>query len=461
LKEIFKVQGMHCKSCELAIEDSVKKIDGVTRAKANTNKKTLLVEGESWRPSDVEKAVNKAGYYLGEEKQPLFSRNKWDYIYLMLAFVVLFVLYGIFSAFGLSKYINFTPQGITSLWLVLGIGLTAGVSTCMAVVGGLVLGISARHAEKYPDATPAQKFRPQLFFNAGRIFFYTVFGAIIGLLGGVIRISADWNGFLTIVIGLVMILLGIQISGIFPGFASFFTLPSGIARMFGITNEKEYSHSGSFILGGLTFFLPCGFTQAMQLLAVSSASPIKGAAIMGVFALGTAPGLLGVGALTSFLKKGRLSVFFYKFIALLIIFMAVYNIQNGLNLIGYQSHHSDDLKTTKAVQAPPTVVGATAAGMTVSNAQTFKASFSNADVQNTIQPNQFTVKVGKPVRIEILAKEDGLGCMSTVMIPGILDNPQYFKKDQTTVLEFTPQKTGTFKMTCAMGVQSGEIIVVN
>ena len=112
-----------------------------------------------------------------------------------------------------------------------------------------------------------------------------------------------------------------------------------------------------------------------------------------------------------------------------------------------------------AVQSAPTVTTGSG-GMAVSGTQVFKANYSNDDISKTIQPNQFTVKVGKPVRIEILAKEDGTGCMGTVMIPGIIDSPKYFKKDQTTVLEFTPKDTGTFDMTCAMGVSSGEIIVV-
>ena len=48
----------------------------------------------------------------------------------------------------------------------------------------------------------------------------------------------------------------------------------------------------------------------MQLYAMSTGSPITGALTMGVFALGTAPGLLGVG-LTS-IVKGSLPVYFQR-----------------------------------------------------------------------------------------------------------------------------------------------------
>lgn len=455
MREIFQIKGMHCRSCELAIEQAVREVPGVTVAKANNTKQTLSVEGGGWQPSDVEKAIRKAGYSIasGQEPEDFFSHNVTDYINLLFALILFFLLFALFGIFGLGKYFNFTPQGSISLWLVLGIGLTAGFSTCMAVVGGLVLGISARHSEKFPDATTAQKFRPQIFFNIGRVFFYTVFGATIGLLGSAIRLSADWNGLFTVLIGLVMIALAIQISGIVPGFSSFFTLPTGIAKFLGIGKKKEYSHLYSFILGGLTFFLPCGFTQAMQLLAVSTGSPIKGAEIMGIFALGTAPGLLGVGGLTAILKNGKLSNFFYKFISILVLTMAIYNIQNGLNLVGYQPHHG----TTKAPANPATPNPSLPTG----NVQEFKATFSNENVSKTIQPNRFVVKVGQPVKIEIYAKDDGTGCMGTIMIPGIVNTPKYFKKGETAILSFTPDETGTFNMTCAMGVTSGQIIVTN
>jgi heme/copper-type cytochrome/quinol oxidase subunit 2 len=198
----------------------------------------------------------------------------------------------------------------------------------------------------------------------------------------------------------------------------------------------------------------------MQLLAVSSSSPFKGAAIMGVFALGTAPGLLGVGGFAAVLKKGRATDFFFKFIALLIIAMALYNISNGLNLVGYRGHQPSRVQVVPATQVA-TVPSSGQGGMSIDNAQIFQATFSTDDISKTIQPNQFTVKVGKPVKIEIAAKSDGLGCMGTVMIPGIVNTPKYFQKGQTTTLEFTPTQTGTFNMTCAMGVQSGQVIVTN
>ena len=82
--------------------------------------------------------------------------------------------------------------------------------------------------------------------------------------------------------------------------------------------------------------MPCGFTQAMQLYAISTGSPIQGALTMGVFALGTTPGLLGVGGLTSVIK-GQSSKLFFKTAGVIVVFLALFNVSNGLNLLGVKS----------------------------------------------------------------------------------------------------------------------------
>ena len=49
--------------------------------------------------------------------------------------------------------------------------------------------------------------------------------------------------------------------------------------------------------------------------------------------------------------------------------------------------------------------------------------------------------------------------MSTIMVPGLYDDPQYLSAGETLIMEFTPTKTGTYQITCAMGVPRGTIIV--
>ncbi|MEK7166636.1 MAG: cupredoxin domain-containing protein, partial [Patescibacteria group bacterium] len=88
--------------------------------------------------------------------------------------------------------------------------------------------------------------------------------------------------------------------------------------------------------------------------------------------------------------------------------------------------------------------------------QIVKTTYTSA---NDISPNTFSVRVGKPVRMEIDVKDEGSGCMSSIMISR-LTQPQFLEKGKTLVFEFTPDKSGEFPITCAMGVPRGSIKVI-
>lgn len=458
MKEIIHVKGMHCRSCEVLIEDKVKGVFGVRKVFTNFKKGIAIIYGEGYDRNEIVNAIGEAGYQVGKEDLPLINLSSKDMRDMGIAAALLIVLYFLGRSFGIDRWFLATTATGTSLAAVFTIGVTAGLSTCMALVGGLVLGISTRHAEKHPDATTIQKFRPHLFFNLGRIASYFVLGGLIGQIGSVFRLSGGLLGTLTIAVGILMFFLGIQLLEIFPRFSFKLTLPKGIARFLGVAGRKEaeYSHRNSALLGALTFFLPCGFTQAMQIYAMSSGNFVSGALIMGVFSIGTTPGLLGIGGLTSVIRKGQFGRFSFRFVGVLVIALSVYNISNGLNLTGIKNYVSS-LGQSQENPSVGNTLGPTLTG----GAQVFKANYDPSDYRSTIKPNEFSVKIGKPVRLEILAKEDGQGCMGSVMIPGLVNRPEFFIKGETAVLEFTPQKIGSYQITCAMGVPSGKIEVLN
>lgn len=566
-KAIVDIKGMHCNSCEILIEEEIVKIPKVTKCFVSQKhgkaeiyfKGTLYVE-------ELQKAVREAGYDLGKDERPFFSHNPKDYRDLTIAAVVLLGVFYLANDIGLFKIGAKVGGNYNSLPIVFLIGITAGLSTCMALVGGLVLGASARFAEKHPNATPMQKFKPHIFFNIGRIASYTILGGVIGYLGSFFQISTSFLGILTIGVGIVILLLGVQLIEIFPRLNNFkIALPKQVSRAFGIQKHaaKEYSHTNAMLMGALTFFLPCGFTQAMQLFAMASGSPVVGATTLGVFALGTAPGLLGIGGLTS-VVKGAFAKRFFKFAGLVVIGLSILNITNGFNLTGIhldfnpvgkssaQTTTDPNVKLENGVQVVSmtesangyspnsftiqnnipvkwvidaqdistcassivssqlnirqglhqgintieftptsegtinfscimgmytgqfTVVPKTSAMKIkpnetnytskvdttptdipqVADAQIIKATYT----QNTdIQPNQFTVKAGQPVKFVIDPKEDGYGCMGSIMIPGLTASPEFIQKGKEIAFNFTPQQ-GTYNITCAMGTPRGQII---
>lgn len=456
-KQTVHIQGMHCRSCEILLEDGMKDIRGVKMVNVSHSKGTAEISYKGRLDlTRVQSVVEASGYSFGiGKKAQLISSRKEDWHQLSAAALLLVGLYFIGRWTGVFDLGNSVSNNYSSLPVVFLVGLTAGVSTCMALVGGLVLGVSAKFAKRKPLATAQEKFTPHVMFNVGRIASFFIFGGLIGGLGSVLQISMSLVGFLTILVGLSMFFLGLQLIAVFPRLSGMqITLPKAISRAFGMDQAKqaEYSHKNAALLGAMTFFLPCGFTQAMQLYAISTGSPLAGALTMGVFALGTAPGLLGIGGLTSAVK-GQSAKYFFKFAGLVVIALSVFNVSNGLNLTGWKSSLGLPVSAQTQTKADSKVLGA-AQG----EDQVLKGTYSP---EEGVVPRSFTAKVGQPVRVEIYAKENGAGCMGSFALPGLTKKVAAFKKGQTVVMEFTPTKVGTYQMTCAMGIPHGTITIKN
>jgi len=450
-KQTLHIRGMHCRSCELLLEDSIGSVPGIKRVRTNFKKGIAEFHYEGTPPNkrELEAAVIAAGYSLGmgeEEKKQFFSRNFEDYVELTAAVALLFIIYIVLDTLGILN-LNFSPNTTSGLIGVLIVGLTAGVSTCMALVGGLVLGISSRHADLHPEATAVQKFRPHVFFNIGRLVPYALLGGVIGLLGSALKISSSVIGMLTLVLGFVMLFLGLKLIDIFPRLHNAtISLPKGVSRMLGLTTEvKEYSHRGAFLTGALTFFVPCGFTQAMQLYAVSTGSFTQGALIMGMFALGTLPGLVGIGGLTS-VVKGAFARYFFKFAGVIVILLALFNISSGYNLTGWNFASLGKFYEESAGNA-----GA------VARMENGKQIVEMTQVANGYNPRQLTVKKGIPVVWKIKSTTQ-YTCAAYISMPAAsISQPLKLGEN---IIEFTPTKTGTMKFTCSMGMYSGTFTVV-
>ncbi|HSR89255.1 MAG TPA: sulfite exporter TauE/SafE family protein [Candidatus Udaeobacter sp.] len=435
--KIIPIRGMHCAACEILIGEELKKIAGVASVRVSQKKSLATIEYPETvniNDEDLIKAVKDAGYEVGKkDKLPWISRSLADYKDLAIALGIFLIIYLVARLFGMFDLgFNAPNSGVMVALLV---GLVAGVSTCMALVGGLVLSLAARHAEQHPEATAAQKFRPHIFFNLGRIVGFAVLGGFVGLIGQAFKPANNLLGVLTVIIGGVMVFFGLKLIEIFPALRDkSITLPSGIAKFFGLNKEvKEYSHKGAIVMGVLTFFLPCGFTQAMQLYAVSTGSFWQGMAIMGLFAIGTAPGLLGIGGLTS-VFKGRKARLFFMVAGLTVIVLGLFNISNGARLFG------------KRVDKQAAVVVAD------QNAQEVRMTQGRTGYS----PNILTIKKDQPVKW-IINSETSLSCAAYLVVPkyGISKS----LRSGENIINFTPNETGEIPFSCSMGMYRGKFIV--
>jgi len=464
-KLVVPIKGMHCRACEITLTDSLESIPGVDRADVRLHSKTATIYSDTMPPqSAIRRAVIKAGYEIGFEKKPWLSKNIDDYKDLLLGIVIVSVLVFLVSKIGIP---NINTGSIVSggIFVPMFVGLTAGFSTCMALVGGLVLGLSAKHAERHPSATVMQKFRPHLLFNLSRVVTFFILGGLIGVLGSAFQLQGPLLGLVTIAVGVVMLLVGLQLTNLFPKLrGGGLTLPASIATKLGLRSrkEKDYSHKNAIILGAVSFFLPCGFTQAMQLYAISTGGFKSGALVMGMFAIGTMPGLLGVGGLASTIE-GSVAKRFFKIAGVAVVAMAFINISNGYNLTGwpkpFNSVSNASEQGFKEISYTP-LTGEVEKAQPVDDSAADNKLRAGYTLASGMVPSKFTVKANQSYTLEVSALEDGAGCMSTILIPGLNNKVQTILKDKTNKLEFKASRPGTYQITCAMGVPHGEITVI-
>jgi len=441
-KTTIDISGMHCRSCELLTEDELASVPGVKKVKTNFRKGTadIFYEGEKPSSSDIERAIQNAGYTVGKGDRPWIISDISAWVETLFALGIILVLFLFVQAFGLFNISLGSSERLTSLPFVLLLGLVAGLSTCMAMVGGLVLAVSARFSERHPEASVRKKFLPHLYFNLGRIGGFSLLGGLLGALGATFQLSSLSIGALTVIIGGIMLLVGLQLLELFPRLSGWkLQLPKSIARMLGIQShtKKEYSHSRAMFLGAMTFFLPCGFTQLVQLFVVATGSPMIGAFTMGTFALGTAPGLLGIGGVAA-TAKGAFRRFFFKGAGIVVIVLGIFNFQNGSALV--------------RLGGPVSGNNTAQTGVLTKDAQIIRIT----QKANGYFPSTLSVENGQSEKL-IIDSEDSYTCASSFILPkaGIRETLQ----PGENVIEFMPDKVGTLPFSCSMGMYRGVINV--
>ena len=152
------VAGMTCAACERKVARALGQLPEVETATASARQgtATLTVRAEPTR-SDLAAALETAGYELGTT--PWLSRDRRTWVVALTAGAIVAAALVIAAALGLTDLAGTlgTP-GTGGLLMVALIGLAAGASTCMALVGGVVLAISATYPAP-AEAGPIRRIR--------------------------------------------------------------------------------------------------------------------------------------------------------------------------------------------------------------------------------------------------------------------------------------------------------------
>ncbi len=327
---IFHVHGMHCNACVIMIESEISELPNITYVKSSLKNHSLEVRGD-FGEKTVEQIAEELtipltahGYTVSVERQ-VKDKNWKEFkiaIPIAVGFAVLFIL---LQKMGIVNLIDAGNVGYGTAFFI---GIIASLSTCMAVVGGLVLSMSATFAKE------GDKIKPQLMFHLGRIVSFYILGGVIGAIGSAFTLNTNATFILSIIIGVVMLILGINLLDTFHWAKRFQpSMPKFISKH--AHGVSKINHSLTpLLLGIATFFLPCGFTQSMQLYTLSTGSFLSGGLTMLAFALGTLPVLALVSFSSMSIKNNSKSGIFFKSAGLIVILFAVFNLLNSLVIVG-------------------------------------------------------------------------------------------------------------------------------
>ena len=447
----LRVNGLHCGNCEVLVERKFKGIPGVQKVSVNhaTGRAEVLTTRDQTKLKEFNKALHDSTYTVswwdaGNRARPTSANNIAKPAYGQIASMFLLV----YVAYLLLAQLDLIPQGPgigknMSYGVVFLIGIAAAFSSCLAVAGGLLLAIAAKYNEANPGLTGFKKLQPTLYFNGGRIIGYTLFGGLIGELGSVFTLSSWGTGVVSIAASLVMIILGFQMLNLFPWMKRFQPrMPKSLAHIVhDFSGSAGALTGGPAIAGAGTFFLPCGFTQGLQLYVLSIGSPVTGALTMLAFSLGTLPGLLSLSMISSF-ARGAFQTYFVRFAAVVVVMLGFWNIPNGFALTGIDISPSALLQgeepTQSLVSAKPVdiVEGKQLVNMKVDGL--------------TYTPAKFTVEAGIPVEWRIDGR-NAWGC-AQVLIARSIGVTKFLSNEHITTINFTPKATGSIPFRCSMGM---------
>lgn len=442
IKTSISIEGMTCSSCEIKVESTLRKLEGIIDAKVSLAdaKADISYDENIIKIDSIIKIIDDLGYQATEgikikssvKAKDTQKSDSFKIDQIIGIGIILFALYMIIKH---TVGFNFIPEIDSTMGY--GVLFIVGVLTslhCVAMCGGINLSQCVAHGNV--DDDKMSKLKPSLLYNAGRVVSYTIIGGIVGALGSVVSFSGMAKGLVAVLAGLFMIVMGLNMLNIFPWLRKF------NIRMPKFIGQKIYSgkvNKGPFIVGLLNGFMPCGPLQSMQLYALGTGSFIAGATSMFFFSLGTVPLMFGLGALSTILSK-KFTNNLLKFSAILVIVLGVGMISRGMSLSGIST------------------VSASAGNVNLAkidgNVQTVSIDLSSGRYQ------PITVQKGIPVKFIINAKQEDInGCNNTIIIPQ-LDKEQKLVAGEN-IIEFLPEESGTIPYSCWMGMIRSKINVVD
>lgn len=316
---VLYVLGMHCHACEITITDIAAGLDEVEDVTVDRQRGTVSLTGTFTRTPDalaaeLEPLLKEYGYRVFTTPPQVPEPYAWRELFIAVPLATSFILaLRLLHTIDIASWVRADSISYGTAFLI---GVVASLSTCIVVVGGFVLSLSATFARH------GGTMRPMLLFHGARLGAFFLLGGTLGYLGSSISISHVVTSTIGIAVGVMMLVLGIHLTGIAPRLR----VPTFSGAALPFMRRLSGMHAAPLAAGALTFFLPCGFTQAMQFYTLSAQGFLEGGLIMGSFALGTLPVLAALSFGSYRVRSHPGSGVFFKTAGLLIVAFSCYTI---------------------------------------------------------------------------------------------------------------------------------------
>lgn len=449
------IGGMTCVSCQNKIEKALKKTPGVESAKISYQKGTADIAFDpDWVTlEELQAVIRDAGYEVLQEP----AAGKTDAGRTATLLILIFFLYQMLQHSGILNLL--VPSELVDTGMGYGMLFVIGLLTsvhCIAMCGGINL--SQCIGQESGEKGGFEAFRPAFLYNLGRVISYTGIGFILGCAGmfagsaSGTGLSPFFQGILKMIAGVFMVIMGINMLGIFPGLRRFaLRMPKFLAVK---VNQKKAKSHQPFVIGLLNGLMPCGPLQSMQIVALASGNPVSGALSMLAFSLGTVPLMLGLGSFVTMLGK-RFSAKVMETGAVLVVVLGLAMLSQGGNLSGL---FYSGMGWNQAGQVSLNDASAGAANR-VSGTGEAETQVIRSTLTGGRYPN-ITVTAGIPVKWIINVPAGALNGCNYRMLLNAYGIAHTFSEGEN-VIEFIPDQTGTVPYTCWMGMIRGNIFVTD
>lgn len=506
IEKRMRIGGMTCVNCQNKIERKLKNTAGVQKADVSysTGTADITYDSDIIGAKDLIAVIERLDYQvLPEEK-----KNGTDSGRMIGLLVIIVALYFLLQQFGILNLL--VPSQLADTKMGYGMLFVVGLLTsvhCIAMCGGINLSQCIGQTGGGGEGRSVlSSLLPSFLYNLGRVISYTVIGFLLGLAGMLAGggsgtgLPALFQGILKLAAGVIMVIMGLNMLGIFPWLRRFnLRMPAFLVEKLG---KKKLAGQRPLVVGLINGLMPCGPLQSMQIVALASGNPLAGALSMLLFSLGTVPLMLGLGSLVAALGR-KFSQAVLGVGAVLVTVLGLAMMSQGGSLSGLLlpdrllalilafcvlgaaasiPFSRIQYRVAGVAAAAVMVLAVGAAWGDISeylglSGYSEAAGVNGGDnvsgiaeiidgvqvVNSTLEPGHYpniTVQAGIPVKWVIDAPSGSInGCNYKMLLNKYAIEHEFHEGEN--VITFTPQETGTVDYTCWMGMIHGTITVTN